>query len=259
MKPTGRPAPPPRAIVLGAFVGAGIALIALLTLVLPDPIALILLDRRPADASSTLPYPFTIQNLTHLLLFAGLGELFVRWRVAQQEHALIAAQMLPEDSTTVLQAHNLGPIRESVAGRHDEGNGFLPSLIELSILQFFSSRSVDQTVSVMNSKLELMAHRVELRYTMLRYVSWLIPTIGFIGTVVGISATLAQAGASAEPELRDLATTLSVSFNTTMVALLESALLVLFMNIVESREEAALSRSGDYCLRNLINRLYEQP
>src|SRR3712207_9090534 len=32
---------------------------------------------------SPFPYPFTLQNLTHLIFFVGLGELFVRWQIGR--------------------------------------------------------------------------------------------------------------------------------------------------------------------------------
>ena len=41
---------------------------------------------------------------------------------------------------------------------------------------------MDQTVSIRNSNLDLITHRVELRYALLRYLVWVIPTFGFIGT-----------------------------------------------------------------------------
>ena len=50
----------------------------------------------------------------------------------------------------------------------------------------------------------------------------------------------------------------SLSFYTTMLALVQSALLVLAQNVTQAREEGALNRAGQYCLDNLINRLYEK-
>jgi hypothetical protein len=37
-----------------------------------------------------------------------------------------------------------------------------------------------------------------------------------------------------------------------------SAVLVLIQHIVQAREERALNRAGQYCLDNLINRLYAE-
>ena len=59
-----------------------------------------------------------------------------------------------------------------------------------SILQLFTSKSVDQTVTIFSSMLELMSHRLDLAYQTLRFLVWIIPTTGFIGTVIGIAIAL---------------------------------------------------------------------
>ncbi len=232
---------------------AGVAFIALATLILRGRSAVLLLDY----GSKHFPYPFTIQNIMHLVFFIGLGELFVRWRSGLREMGYIHAHLLPEDEQTVLQSRDLGPIRRRVVGEFDGESGFLPSLINLAILQFQSSRSTDQTASVMNSSLELIAHRVEMKYGIVRFVAWLVPTLGFIGTVYALGASLSEAGGAAELDIKEVAKTLGVGFDCTMVALAQSAILVFIMQLVQEREETAVNLAGDYTLRNLINRLYE--
>jgi biopolymer transport protein ExbB/TolQ len=243
---------PDRRIILGGAALAAFVFIAVLTYLFKDNAAgVILLDSK----TDFFPYPLTIQNVMHLIFFLGLGELLVRWLTARREHAFLRRRYLPEDEETVLQVHDLGPIRRKVARDFDGEHGFLPSLIDLCILQFQSTRSVDQAVSVLNSNLELIAHRVDLRYSMLRYISWVIPTFGFIGTVVGIALALARV----DPEALDLKAVtqaLAVAFNTTIIALVLSAILVLGLHVVQQAEELSVNRAGHYTLRNLINRLY---
>lgn len=231
---------------------AGCVFVGIMTLLVGNtPAGVVLLDSK----TRLFPYPLTIQNLMPLLFFAGMGELFIRWRVAVREQGFLTMEYLPEDDETVLQAHDLGPIRHQVAKAFDGEHGFLPSLIDMCILQFQASRSVDQTVSVLNSSLELIAHRVDLRYSMLRYIVWVIPTIGFIGTVIGIAWTLYQVDPNA-PDLRKLTGSLAVAFNTTLVALILSAILVFFLHLVQRWEERSVNNAGHYTLKNLINRLY---
>lgn len=231
----------------------GVAFIALATLILRGRAAVLLLDY----GSRHFPYPFTFQNIMHLGFFLGLGELFVRWRAGVRETAYVNSHLLPEDEETVLQARDLGPIRRRVAGEFDGDSGYLPSLINLAILQFQSSRSTDQTATVMNSSLELIAHRVEMKYGIVRFIAWLVPTLGFIGTVYGLGAALSEAGGAAELDIKEVARTLGVGFDCTMVALGQSAILVFIMQLVQEKEETAVNLAGDYTLRNLINRLYE--
>lgn len=244
---------PPRAHVLLFSLLAGIAFVALATLVLKGRAAELLLDY----PSKHFPYPFTIQNMMHLVFFVGLGDLFVRWRAALHETRFLHRHFLPEDEQTVLQAKDLGPIRRSVFGQFDAENGFLPALINLSILQFQSSRSIEQTASVMNSSLELIAHRVDMRYGIVRFIAWLVPTLGFIGTVYGLGASLSEAGQSTgDLNIKEIAKTLGIGFDCTMVALGQSAILVFLMQLIQEKEETAVNLAGDYTLRNLINRLY---
>ncbi|MEZ5351872.1 MAG: MotA/TolQ/ExbB proton channel family protein [Bryobacteraceae bacterium] len=233
---------------------AAIAFIALATLILPGRAAILLLDY----PSTKFPYPLTIQNLMHILFFIGLGELFVRWRAGAHEVSLLARRFLPEDEETVLRSRDLAPIRRTVAAAVDGERGYLPSLINLSILQFQSSRSTDQTATVMSNHLDMIANRVELRYGMVRFLAWMVPTLGFIGTVYSLGASLSEAGQSTgDLDIKQVARTLGVGFDTTMVALVQSAILVFIMQLVQEQEEAAVNSAGDYTLRNLINRLYE--
>lgn len=244
---------PDRWQVMGLSAILAVVFIGLLSLTLEGRAARLILDK----GSDHFKYPFTIQNLMHVFFFLGLGELFVRWRVATRETRFLKQGYLPEDEVTVLQARDLSPIRRRVAREFDEEHGFLPSLIDLSILQFQASRSVDQTVAVMNASLELIAHRVDLRYNTVRFIAWLVPTLGFIGTVFGLGASLYDAGMQTTLDVKKTAMTLGVGFDCTMVALIQSAFLVFLLHISQEKEELAVNQVGTYTLRNLINRLYE--
>ncbi|MCB1678988.1 MAG: MotA/TolQ/ExbB proton channel family protein [Halioglobus sp.] len=243
-----------RSSVLGLALALCCLWVAVFTLLLSkdSEAAKLLLDY---SSYSIFPYPFTIQNLMYLFFFFCLGDLFVRWVVAQRELGYLQQAYLPEDDEVVLQPAELGSIRERVIDHYDAENGFLPRLIDQSILQFQTSRSVDQTVSVLNSTLELIMHRVDLRYSAIRYVVWVIPTIGFIGTVVGISRSLILIDPG-KMDLPAITGGLAIAFYTTIMALVLSAVLVFLLHVVQKSEEMALNQAGDYCLKNLINRLY---
>lgn len=244
----------PRGTVLLFAAGVACVLIMFFTVALgrDNRLAVFWLDY---SSNSAFPYPFTIQNLMHLLFFVGLGELLVRWNRAEREHACLKWELLPEDEQSVLQAQDLPPIRKVLTERFAGVEGFLPRLVNLCILQFQASRSVDQTVSVLNSSLDLLSHQVDMRYSTTRYMVWVIPTVGFIGTVIGISGALGLVDPS-DMDLGMVTSSLGIAFNTTIIALLMSAMLVLGQHVVQNHEENALNRAADYTLSNLINRLY---
>jgi biopolymer transport protein ExbB/TolQ len=244
-------------LILAACLLGGIALIQIFDLVLSDTVGEILTDR----GRST--YPVTVQNVMWLVFALGIGELIVRARDAAAEHAELGMRYLPEDETTILQSPELRRIyavarQATQAGGPSEGR-FLPRLIQRVVTQFQTNQAVDQANALLNSSLELSLHEIDLRYSMIRYVIWAIPTLGFIGTVIGISLALAYAGAVdlQDPSLlSELTKRLAVAFNTTLLALVMSAVLVLIQHVVQAYEERALNQAGQYCLDNLINRLY---
>ena len=248
-------AKPNRSQTILLFVGAGVLIITLLSVVLSNRAAVLILDKSP---TSHFFYPFTIQNVMHIVFFVGLGDLFVRWRIASREKSFLGLHYLPEDDQTVLVSPDLGVIRKRVAGEFDHENGFLPSLINLAVLQFQSSSSVEQAAGVMSQHLELMSNRVDLRYGLVRFIAWVVPTLGFIGTVYSLGAALSAAGMSEVLDMKDVSRTLGVGFDCTMVALVESAILVFLLHLVQEKEESAVNSAGDYTLRNLINRLYAE-
>ena len=245
----------PRGIVALISIAASVLAIVIMHFTLPDSIAHMLLDK----GSKGLPYPLTVQNLMWAMFFLGLGELYHRYQESRISSSHLARNYLPVDEQVILQPKDLAPIYQSVKPAAADESAFLPRLIHQAVLQFQSSRSIDQAAMLVNSQLELYSHQLDLKYSMLRYLSWLIPTLGFIGTVYGISITLAVAGAS-NPEdpalLGNLTKSLAVAFNTTLLALLQSAIIVYLMHLVQGREEKALNSSGQICFNNLINRLY---
>ena len=256
-----------RVVVAMAALLSGVIVIAIISLVLPKPdssadfvLANILFDR------SRDIYPLTLQNAMWLIFFVGLGELWVRFHAGNTERRLLGWGLLPEDDASMLRASDLAPIYARVVGHPASRQRFLPRLISRVSLQFQASQSVEQANSLLNSSLELLQHEVELRYNMLRYIMWFIPTLGFIGTVVGIALALAAAsshfpditdGEAVQIWVAELTGNLGLAFNTTFIALLMAAILVFLMHIAQGREESALNGAGQYCLDNLINRLYE--
>ena len=244
-------------VILIACQAAAVATIYVINTYLPEYLSVMLTDH----GRST--YPLTVQNVTWLMFGLGIGELIVRMRDALAERAQLSMGYLPEDEATILQAPELRRIYAAARTVHGRGRRanelFLPRLILRVVTQFQTNKSVDQANAVLNSSLELFLHEIDLRYTIVRYTVWAIPALGFIGTVMGISLALAYAGSVdiQNPDLlAELTKRLAVAFNTTLLALAMSGVLVFVQHVVQAYDERALNETGQYCLDNLINRLY---
>ena len=244
-----------RLLVFAVCVLFAVLFMAVLVRLLPTGAAQILLDVKRST------WPLTVQTLMWVIFFIGLGELVLRWYDGWLEDQQIRQGFLPEDDETVLRpGDDMTPIYQRVRSSPFRDRCFLPRLIERCVLGYNLSHSADQTNSLLNSSLELFIHEIDLRYNIIRYITWLIPSMGFIGTVIGIMLALNYAGDRANVESPDMlyqvTERLGVAFSTTLLALVMAAILVFIQNLVQGREERALNRAGQYCLDNLINRLY---
>ena len=216
------------------------------------------------DRGST-NYPWTIQNLMWLMLSVGLSEVILRFTRANSEIRQLETRLLPDDNASILRSKDLIPIYRRIMRSERYKNHRLQRIILRAIQQFQISGSISQSNSLINSSLELMQHEIDLKYNMLRYIVWLIPTLGFIGTVIGIA--MALSAANNMPSLEDseaikawfgaMTSKLGLAFNTTFLALIMAAILVFLQHIAQGREEAGLNSIGQYVIDNLINRLYE--
>ncbi|MCP4134303.1 MAG: MotA/TolQ/ExbB proton channel family protein [bacterium] len=251
-------------IALGISVAVAVVIIAIMSVFMGGKASGDMLVGKTSSPS----YPFSLQNLMHLFFFIGLGQLVVRWMGTYEENVFLRMSgFLPEEENAVLDSKkDIETIRVNVANAAVRGEAFLPDLINECVIQFGKNHSVSDTLSVLNSNLDLNIHRLDLRYSMIRYIVWAIPTFGFIGTVVGIAGALGQLdivkfmGAQADKvtQFRALTADLGFAFATTIVALTLSAILVFLLHVVQRGEEEALNRSGKYVLTNFINRLAVQ-
>ena len=109
---------------------------------------------------------------------------------------------------------------------------------------------------------------LETSYAMLGGFVWSIPVLGFIGTVQGLSQAIGQfAGVlqttteleQIKSALQGVTGGLATAFETTFQALVFALAIQLCLVYLKKTEEEFLDACGDYCLRNVVNRLRMMP
>ena len=102
----------------------------------------------------------------------------------------------------------------------------------------------------LEESLALLWRRYEESYLLPRYISWAVPILGFIGTVLGISLAAdgirriigSEAGLSGlSSDLSGAIAPLGIAFDTTLIALSLSVVLTLFLSLVQRDEERILA------------------
>lgn len=136
--------------------------------------------------------------------------------------------------------------------------------IEGALERFRLRSSATDAADQLMSQSQLDAGAVESSYTMVRVFIWAIPLLGFIGTVIGISAAVAgfsDSVASAvdlevmKQSIGSVTTGLGVAFDTTLLALVMSIVIMFPASSLQKAEEDFLNRVESYCDERLARRL----
>ena len=99
----------------------------------------------------------------------------------------------------------------------------------------------DLHLELLNSKLSIS-----------RYILWAIPSIGFLGTVRGISLALSKANEAMAGDISGIGSSLGVAFNSTWVALFLSLILMLLSNSLHGREERLVAQFKSFVSSTFI-------
>jgi biopolymer transport protein ExbB/TolQ len=131
----------------------------------------------------------------------------------------------------------------------------LPRVLLSAIDRFSSTGNIQDASDVVESLCETEADRRESELSIIRYIAWAIPSIGFIGTVRGIGDALAQAHRAVEGDITGVTQSLGVAFNSTFIALMISIVLMFLIHQVQQMQERFVLDTRRYCDDWLIRRL----
>jgi biopolymer transport protein ExbB/TolQ len=133
------------------------------------------------------------------------------------------------------------------------------------VLHHFAARGdVSETATAQGTDSDADASGVASSFSIVKVLVWAMPILGFIGTVIGISEAMAGFSKSLEgaaefdsvkSSLGNVTTGLALAFDTTLVALVASILVMLPMSWLAKAEERLIEDVDDYCVTNLLRRL----
>ncbi|MDR6984278.1 biopolymer transport protein ExbB/TolQ [Rheinheimera pacifica] len=124
------------------------------------------------------------------------------------------------------------------------------------IRRFKNTRNVQHAADAIESSVESLAAQLESGNSMVRYIIWAIPSIGFVGTVRGIGQALAQADKALAGDIAGMTASLGVAFNSTLVALFISLILMYFMHILNGRQDTMVLNTQQSCEKHLLAHLH---
>ena len=135
------------------------------------------------------------------------------------------------------------------------GQTQLVEALKASLRRYRITADVQNTSDAIQTSVEALAMRLEADNTMLRYVIWAIPSIGFIGTVRGIGQALSQADQALAGDISQMTASLGIAFNSTFVALILSIILMLLLHSLQRAQDRRLVDIQSYCEEFLLKRI----
>ena len=124
-----------------------------------------------------------------------------------------------------------------------------------SLRRFLITEDVQNTSETIDANVEALAVKQEAESSMVRYLIWAIPAIGFIGTVRGIGQALSQADQALAGDIAGMTESLGVAFNSTFVALLISVVLMFLLHQLQRLQDSMVTDTQEYCESFLLNRI----
>jgi len=124
-----------------------------------------------------------------------------------------------------------------------------------SLRRYLITNNVQDTSDAIESSVEALALKQETENSMIRYLIWAIPSIGFIGTVRGIGQALSMADQALAGDIAGMTESLGIAFNSTLVALLISIGLMFLLNQLQRLQDGLVVDTQEYCESFLLNRI----
>jgi len=191
-----------------------------------------------------------------ILMLWALGIIGYKGRAAMRESAALeedlvqvpeGMRILPEDTREYArQLEALPPERQQM---------LTVRALKAALARFGATRSVQDVSDAAHAVVQSEAERLDSELSMIRYIAWAIPAIGFIGTVRGIGDALAEAHKAVTGDIAGVTAGLGVAFNSTFFALVLSLVLMFLLHNLQLAQERLVLDSETYLDQRLLRHL----
>lgn len=196
------------------------------------------------------------QEACFILMFWALAIMAFKGFESARERKLLQMDLVPlPEGMRILPEDTREFARQLEALPMAARRLLLPRALVTALNRFGSTRSIQDVSSAVQAVCTSESERLESELSMVRYIAWAIPSVGFIGTVRGIGDALAQAHRAVEGDIVGVTQSLGVAFNSTFIALLLSIVLMFALHQLQLTQERLVFDTESYCDDRLISHL----
>jgi biopolymer transport protein ExbB/TolQ len=196
------------------------------------------------------------QETCFVLMLWALSILGYKGREAFRQQKLLDQDLLKLPDNLPVGVEDTREIARSIQALPAPVNEWmLPRALLTAVERFNATRNVQDVSTSVRDVCDAEGERMETELSMIRYIAWAIPSVGFIGTVRGIGDALGQAHRAVEGDITGVTSSLGVAFNSTFIALVISIILMFFVHQVQLMQERLVLDNERYVDSWLIRRL----
>ncbi len=196
------------------------------------------------------------QEACFVLMLWAMAIMAYKGIIASREHKLLQMELVPLSEGTKILPEDAREYARQVQSLPDgEQSLLLPRSLLSALHRFSATRNIQDVSTTAHSVCESESERLESELSMVRYIAWAIPSIGFIGTVRGIGEALGQAHKAVEGDIAGVTQSLGVAFNSTFIALLISIVLMFLLHQLQLQQERLVLDTETYLDQHLIQHL----
>lgn len=200
-----------------------------------------------------------IQAAIYAVFFYSIFELVNKRKVLKKEYGAFKFGLLPEQDQLVLTPDEVAQIKLNTIQMEKSGHhSMVGDFIKKACTQYRNEKNVGETLQVFNVQVENSKEEMEGDLEIIRYLLGAIISLGFIGTLLGLSTSIGMAHLAKTAEgMPEITRSLNVAFDTTLVALLVGLVLNFLYHRYLKEMDTFYSRSKSYIINNLISRIYQ--
>lgn len=196
------------------------------------------------------------QESCFVLMFWAFAIMGYKAFAAIRERTLLEKELLPvRDGVRILPDDTREYARALQSLPERMKQMLLPRVMLSSLERFGSTRNVQDVSAVANNLCESEGERLESELSMIRYIAWAIPSVGFIGTVRGIGQALNEAHRAVEGDIAGVTANLGIAFNSTFIALLISIVVMFLVHQLQLLQERQVFDTQTYVDHHLIRHM----
>lgn len=197
------------------------------------------------------------QEACFILLIWALSIMGYKARESSREQALLTFDLVPVAEGVRILPEDSRQYARQLQGLPDEQRLLLlPRVLLAALERFGATRNIQDVSSTTHTMVASEAERLESELSMIRYLAWAIPSIGFIGTVRGIGAALGLAHRAVEGDISGVTQNLGTAFNSTFIALLISIFLMFLIHQLQLLQERLAFDAESYVDQHLIRHMH---